>query len=397
MGQKREKTKYANIYYNIDTQKYDVKYNYKVYNAVEKKNNYKSKWVYNCSTVAEAKNALANMQIQQDKIEDKDVTLQTIFELWKTKAEAVNYSKVTIRNTEQHMNMIYQFLDKDTKLKDITEETYYELASKCRTYGYSDETLHSINATFRKLINLAFKKKLIKENILLSADNIRTTQKSEYRLITHDEFLLLDKYFKEHSFVRRGVDCYPLYRFLNSLLYYSGLRIGEALALTWNDFEEFSYYKKIDNPPVRLAGTKEPSSEHLRGFRVKITKAYVSEFSLTKSPKNFKHRTIPLYHSVERLYYITRDIYMSDSNDRIFNMQHSAVNQMYSKACKELQISEINCHDFRHTFISNCIAQNVALPVISKATGDTQETILKRYSHMFESDEVVILNAMQNL
>ena len=123
MSQKREKTKYANIYYNLDTQKYDVKYNYKVYNAVEKKNNYKSKWTYNCATIAEAKLALANMQTNQSAVEDKDVTLETIFELWKTKAEAVNYSKVTIRNTEQHMNMIYQFLDKDTKLKDITEET----------------------------------------------------------------------------------------------------------------------------------------------------------------------------------------------------------------------------------------------------------------------------------
>lgn len=396
MGQKREKTKYANIYYNIDTQKYDVKYNYKVYNAVEKKNNYKSKWVYNCSTVAEAKNALANMQIQQDKIEDKDVTLHTIFELWKTKAEAVNYSKVTIRNTEQHMNMIYQFLDKDTKLKDITEETYYELASKCRSYGYSDETLHSINATFRKLINLAFKKKLLKENILLSADNIRTSQKSEYRLITHDEFLLLDKYFKEHSFVRRGVDCYPLYRFLNSLLYFSGMRIGEALALTWNDFEEFSYYKKNEEAPLQLAGTNS-KGEHLQGFRVKVTKAYVSSFDITKSTKNFKHRTVPLHASVERLYYKTKNIYMQNETDKIFNIQHSAVNQMYDKACKELDMQTINCHDFRHTFISNCISKSVPLPVISKASGDTQETILKRYSHMFESDEVMILSAMQNL
>ncbi len=394
MGQKRVKTKYANIYYNENTQKYDVKYNYKVYNAVKKKNDYKSKWIYNYATVAEAKLALASMQTQQDRIEDKEVTLQSIFELWKTKAEAINYSKVTIRNTEQHMNMIYQFLDKDTKLKDITEETYYQLASQCREHGYSDETLHSINSTFRKLINLACKKKLIKENILLSADNIRTTQKSEYRLITFDEYLLLDKYFSEHSFVRKGVDCYPLYRFLVTLLYYTGLRIGEALALTWNDFEEFSYYRKADNAPITLL--IDSKAEHLKGYRINVNKAYVSEFKLTKSPKNLKHRKIICYQSVERLYFKTRNKYMTDSNEKIFNMQHSAVNQMLAKACRELNIAEINCHDFRHTFISNCIAQSVALPIISKVSGDTQETILKRYSHMFESDEFTILNAMKN-
>lgn len=398
MSQKREKTKYTNIYYNTDTQKYDVKYNYKVYNTVEKRNAYKSKWVYNCSTIAEAKLALANMQTSQDKIEDKDITLAGIYELWKVKAKAVNYSVVTISNTEQHMRMIYQFLDKDTKLKDITEETYYKLASDCRNHNYSDETLHSINSTFRKMINLAYKKKLIKENILHSADNIRTTQKSEYRLINYDEFLDLDTYFKTHSFVRKGIDCYPLYRFLNSLLFYSGLRIGEALALCWNDFEEFSYYSKNDtSKPLRLAGTANPSGEHLQGFRVKVTKAYVSSFDITKSPKNFKHRSIPLHYSVERLYYKVKNIYMQNETDKIFTIQHSAVNQMYDKACKELNIETINCHDFRHTFISTCISKSVPLPIVAKVSGDTQETILKRYSHMFESDEVMILNAMQNL
>lgn len=396
MGQKREKTKYANIYYNIDTQKYDVKYNYKVYNAVKKKNDYKSKWVYNCSTISEAKLALANLQTKQDVIEDKDITLETIFELWKAKAKAVNYSVVTISNTEQHMRMIYQFLDKDIKLKDITEETYYKLASDCRNHNYSDETLHSINSTFRKMINLAYKKKLIKENILHSADNIKTTQKSEYRLISHDEFLMLDSYFNTHKFVRRNVDCYPLYRFLNSLLYYSGLRIGEALALCWNDFEDFSYYRK-NEAPLRLAGTVDLSREHLQGFRVKVTKAYVSSFDITKSPKNFKHRTIPLHSSVERLYYKIKNVYCENEIDKIFSIQHSAVNQMYDKVCKELNIQTINCHDFRHTFISNCISKSVPLPVVAKVSGDTQETILKRYSHMFESDEVMILSAMQNL
>lgn len=43
------------------------------------------------------------------------------------------------------------------------------------------------------------------------------------------------------------------------------------------------------------------------------------------------------------------------------------------------------------------IRKGVPLPVISKVSGDTQETILKRYSHMFESDEVMILQAISNM
>lgn len=56
-----------------------------------------------------------------------------------------------------------------------------------------------------------------------------------------------------------------------------------------------------------------------------------------------------------------------------------------------------DCHEFRHTFISNLIKEGVPLPVIEKVSGDTQETILKRYSHMFESDEVMVLIALENV
>ena len=55
----RKKTNYKNIYYNEGTKKYDVKYNYKEYDPILQKNKYKSQWVYNCMSIAEAKEALA--------------------------------------------------------------------------------------------------------------------------------------------------------------------------------------------------------------------------------------------------------------------------------------------------------------------------------------------------
>ena len=45
----------------------------------------------------------------------------------------------------------------------------------------------------------------------------------------------------------------------------------------------------------------------------------------------------------------------------------------------------------------NFLKNNVPLPVIEKVSGDTQQTILERYSHMFESDEVMVLLTMQSL
>ena len=65
------------------------------------------------------------------------------------------------------------------------------------------------------------------------------------------------------------------------------------------------------------------------------------------------------------------------------------------RACKKVGIREYNCHDFRHTYISNLIKQATPIPVIESVSGDTQETIFKRYSHMFEGDEYMVLKALE--
>ena len=84
-------------------------------------------------------------------------------------------------------------------------------------------------------------------------------------------------------------------------------------------------------------------------------------------------------------------------DDRIFPWTHGACDSALKKACNALDLPAYSCHEFRHTFISNLIRKGVPLPVVEKVSGDTQETILKRYSHMFETDEVMILTALQDL
>lgn len=380
----RTKTKYKNIYYNENTKKYDVKYNYKVYAPALQKNEYKAKWVYNIETITEAKAELAKMRVGQNKTEDREITLQGAYDIWKIKAQGQNYSLVTFRNTEQQMNMIYKFIPKDTKIKDITEDTYYRFSAECRAYGYSEETLHSINATFRKMLNLSYKKKLTKENMLHSADNIKTKQREEYKILTKPEFAMLDDYFEQKLPYRDSYTIYPKYRLMFNILYYTGIRIGECLALTYADFEEVSYAQ----------------SEQEKSLRVKIVKAYVTEFDLTKSPKNFKHRAVPLFSDVEKLFTELKKKHLDAGgsiNDRVFPWGYGACCTTIRKACDECALTRYSCHDFRHTFISNLIKNSVPLPVIEKVSGDTQETILKRYSHMFESDEFMILSVMQRL
>ncbi len=398
---KRIKTKYKNIYLNQKTGKYDVKYNYKTYNSLKQKNEYKSKWIYSLASLSEAKAELAKLQAGQMKAEDKDITLQGILELWKVKAQGQNFSPLTVKNTEQYMNMIYQFLPAGTRLKDITEDGYYKLLADCRSHGYSEETLHSINATFRKMINHAYKKKLIEENILVYADNIKTRQKEDYRVINKEEFDRIDDYFKNNGYWRLGINNYPKYRLLVNILYYCGLRIGEALALTYDDFEVFDYGRRAGERNPWTARSGESAEDfYQQGMRIRVTKAYVTEMRLTKDPKNLKRRTVPLASAPECLYMEIREEHLlsgGSMEDKIFTWGHSACNMAIGNACRKLNLPEYNCHEFRHTYISNLIKRGVPLPVIEKVSGDTQQTILSRYSHMFEQDEILVLMALESL
>ena len=403
---KRTKTKYTGIYFNENTKKYDIKYNYTVYNTEKQKNEYKQKWKYGISSVKEAKTELLKLQNgdEPDKTKYSEITLEGAYQLWQTRAENQNFSPKSVQNTGAHLKMLYQFIPKETKIQDITEDMYEKIMNDVKKHGYSGETVHNINATFRKLIQLCYKKKMIKTNILEFADNIRTKEKDDYRTIPKEDFDAIINFFRQPRPVQSKVYHYPKYRFLFSLLYYTGIRIGECLALQYDDFEDFSYFEKNEEPKdkfiMNFPSRSDLDREHLIGTRVKITKAYLSDFKITKSPKNFKKRTIPLDATVVRLYQILHQDNIQSGgadSDRIFNWGHSSCNHMLQKACKSLKLPLYHCHEFRHTFISNLIRENVPLPVISKVSGDTQETILKRYSHMFESDEFMILRALSKL
>ena len=371
-------TKQPGVYLNQQTGNYDIKYSYTEYDPITNQNMYRSKWICGISSYRAAVKTLADMRNGKYAEVTDEITLEKALGLWMNKALANNYSKASIRNTKNQYNMITKFWSTEAKLKYITEDNYLELISNCRAYGYSEETLYNINACLRKLVKLAYKNHLIKENPFDYCDNARFKPKAIKTVITYDEYLKLDQYFAENSFIRLGEDCYPKYRLLLRLLYWTGMRIGEVIALVYDDFEEYSNGK----------------------MKVSVTKSYNSTYKLVKGTKNDKTRKIPLPKDITDLYIPLLEEHLKKDGkreDRLFTWDHGVCTVMIKKACREVEIPEYNCHSFRHTYISNLIRQCVPISVIEQVSGDTQETILKRYSHMFEWDENLVLEAMKRV
>ena len=412
----REKTKIPSIYFNKSTGKYDVKYNYKEYDPIKGKNVYKAKWKYNLRTMSEAKEVLAKFQTGAEKIADKDITLEGIHQVWLKEAEANGFSVVTIRNTEQQMRMIYQYIPPETKLKNITGEIYTDLIAKCRRKGYSEESLHNINACFRKMCRLAWEKGYIRENPLAKVQNKRFKVQKKHdefspHLITKAEFRAIDEYFANNSFVRLGVDRYKGYRLMVNFLYYSGLRIGELLALTFADVDPVLYHKgkKIEPEDWFEYDTyHEPDPNSFDGDQLIVNKVYLSNGNISRyedrirgETKNKKNRVVPLAKPASDLYleYLVECRKRGGGNptDRIFPWTQGNALSMVRKACEKTGIRHHSIHDFRHTFISNMLDAGLTLAQVELFSGDDQTTILKRYSHPNHDSKKALVDAMNNL
>ena len=100
---------------------------------------------------------------------------------------------------------------------------------------------------------------------------------------------------------------------------------------------------------------------------------------------------------VIKLYQKEAETWQRDKADRIFCGTYNTYVSYLTAACKKIEIPHCSCHSFRHTFISNLMRKGVPLPVIEKVSGDTQKTIFERYSHMFDDDDVLVLDALENL
>ncbi len=279
-----------------------------------------------------------------------------LLKLYKVYAGARGFSLKTIRTTESNLKMIGKVIPLETRLKRFNEKSYENFLLNLRESRYSLETIYDLNATLRKLLALAERKKLIRNNPARMVENFSIQSFREVQLISRGDFRKIREYFSE-----RGE---REFEFLFILLYYTGIRIGEALALTPDDFRE---------------------------GKVLINKSYLYEFRMIKEPKNKKFRSIPTTVGIRKM---LRSLKIA-GGARIFMFSPNAANEALKRVARTKKIPEFHCHSFRHTYISNLIRAGVPLPVISSVSGDTQKTILKRYSHVFPGDEKLVLKALR--
>ena len=160
---------------------------------------------------------------------------------------------------------------------------------------------------------------------------------------------------------------------MTTVLFWTGMRIGELLALTLEDID-------TTNNTISISKT----------YKFQQGKAII------QSPKTENsNRIIDVPPEITALITTFAGKHGIQSNQRIFEHHNSMLGQEINKICEANNLKKIRVHDLRHSHASFLINHGFSPVVVKERLGhDNIETTLQTYSHLYPSTKENVLTAI---
>ena len=168
----------------------------------------------------------------------------------------------------------------------------------------------------------------------------------------------------------------PITYTIFNLLFCSGMREGEILALTLNDFDFNANTVDINKNFTRL-GKKDIIQE-------------------PKTPKSKRKISLPIS-VMNMVKEHSERIYGYKPNQRLFTVTKNFLHREMSKYSKLSGIKRIRIHDIRHSHASMLIEIGIAPLAISERLGHEDiQTTLNTYSHLYPNKQGEIAQKLES-
>lgn len=255
---------------------------------------------------------------------------------------------------------------KDLKINDITPNHIRKWQNEIIKNNYSDTYLKTINVQLSAIFNFAVKYYNLSSNPVVKAGSMGKKNADTINFWTVDEFKTFMQYIKK-----------PIYKLIFNILFWTGMRIGELMALTYRDIDLENKIINIDKSYTKLK-----------------KKDIIDD---PKTPKSTRSITIPDFLCQEIEDYKSK-MYEIKENQRIFTMSKQSVNQMLNRICKKAGVKKIRIHDLRHSHASLLIELNFTPLLVSKRLGhENIETTLNTYSHLYPNKDSEVAKKLDEL
>lgn len=256
-------------------------------------------------------------------------------------------------------------------LEDITSKTILEWENYILSKNFSNNQNRSIYYTLSGFFEFcrvfySFDKTII--------SNIGCFKK-KYEVNKHDFYNI-----KEFKKFIKCVDN-EIYKQFFNLLFFTGVRPGEAMALQFKDLKNgtLTINKTIDSRRKREIGTPKTNSSN---------REILIDKKLERDLLNLK----TIY---TKEYPFRNDLFIFGG---IKPLSTSTINRYKEKACEKAKIRSITLHQFRHSHATMLLQKGIMINEVSKRLGHSKtSTTLNVYTHTDLTQEKRVINTLNSL
>ena len=326
----------------------------------------KQKWKRGFATKKEA------LGFERDFLEKQsanpDMTFQNLYEIYmEDMAARLKQSTLLTKKAVLQTHILPFFGNKPINEIKASDVRRWQAKLMSSPNNYSQTYLKKINTELNCIINYAKRFYDLNTNPCGKAGTIGKAKAEEMDYWTYDEYIAF----------REGVKDKSLSYICFEVLYWTGMREGELLALSPADID-------LDNKTISINRTYQ----RIEGKDV---------FTSPKTRKSKRKIPIPDFLCQELSDYI-QSRYMLDADERLFPVTKSYLSHEMIRGCKNTGVKKIRIHDIRHSHASLLINQGCdALMLADRLGHEKVSTTLNTYSHLFPHKQQELVHSLESL
>ena len=254
----------------------------------------------------------------------------------------------------------------DKRVNDITAADIRQWQNELIKMGYSPTYLKTINNQLSAIFNYAVRYYDLKSNPCAKAGSMGKSKAEKMDFWTVEEF---------RKFIDSVMNKRLSYMAFMTL-YWTGMRLGELLALN-------------------------PKDVDLEKRTISITKSYQrlgkkDVITPPKTPKSKRVITIPEFLAADIKDYMD-SLYDLQENDRLFPITKYYLEHEMQRGIKESGVKRIRVHDLRHSHASMLIELGFSpLEIANRLGHEKVETTLNTYSHLYPNKQTKLAERLDS-
>jgi len=231
---------------------------------------------------------------------------------------------------------------------------------------YSPTYLNILHHTLSGVFNYARRYYGLKENPCVITGSIGKSRPGEMKFWTLNEY-------RQFIEVVHNIQHHAIYQ----TLFYTGMRVGELLALTRNDIDLETGIIHINKTLKRIEGENiimEPKTKKSK------RDVYIPSFLVEELKEYFTH------------------MYKLESTDHVFPALRANILYNLKQYAKKAGVPQIRIHDLRHSHTALLVEMGFTPLLIAERLGhDDIKTTLNTYSHLYPNKQTELIERLNNL